>query len=159
MTGQTVTFSGSGSTDQDGTIAKYEWDLDANGTFERNTGATPTTTTTYATTGTRNVVLRVTDNGGKTATATLPVTVNSGGVSSYGDAVLDTAGLQHYWRLGETAGSVFADSKGTAVANATGGFTRGVPGGAGLGPQHRRALRREHRLTRGPTSRSPARTS
>ena len=132
--GQTVTFNGSGSTDPDGTIAKYEWDLDANGTFERNSGATPTTTTTYATAGTRSVVLRVTDNGGKTATAALPVTVNSGGVSSYGDAVLDTAGLLHYWRLGESSGSVFADSKGTAAANATGGFTRGVSGGPALDP-------------------------
>ena len=37
--GQTVTFNGSGSSDPDGTIAKYEWDLDANGTFERNSGA------------------------------------------------------------------------------------------------------------------------
>ena len=76
----------------------------------------------------------MTDNGGKTATAALPVTVNSGGVSNYGDAVLDTAGLQHYWRLGESSGSVFADSKGTAVANATGGFTRGVPGGPAFDP-------------------------
>jgi PKD repeat protein len=129
VTGQTVTLSGSGSSDRDGTIAKYEWDLDANGTFERSTGTTATTTTSYATAGTRSVVLRVTDNGGKTATATLPVTVNAGGVSSYGDAVLDTAGLQHYWRLGESAGSVFADSKGTAAATGSGGFTLGVPGG------------------------------
>ena len=41
--------------------------------------------------GTTNVGLRVTDNGGKTSTATLPVTVNSGGVSNYGDTVPDTA--------------------------------------------------------------------
>jgi PKD repeat protein len=131
---QTVTFNGSGSSDPDGTIAKYEWDLDANGTFERDSGASATTTTSYSTTGTRSVVLRVTDNGGKTATATLPVTVNAGGVSSYGDAVLDTAGLQHYWRLGESSGSVFADSKGTAHANAGGGRTLGVPGGPAFDP-------------------------
>ena len=44
MIGQTVTFNGSGSSDPDGTITKYEWDLDGNGTFELNTGATTTTT-------------------------------------------------------------------------------------------------------------------
>src|SRR4051812_38063586 len=32
--GDEVTFDGSGSIDPDGTIAKYEWDLDGNGTFE-----------------------------------------------------------------------------------------------------------------------------
>jgi YD repeat-containing protein len=132
--GQTVTFNGSGSSDQDGTIAKYEWDLDANGSFERDTGGSATVTTTYATAATRHVVLRVTDNGGKTGTATLPVTVNSGGVSNYGDGVLDTPGLTHYWRLGESSGSVFADSKGTAHATAGGGFTLGVPGGVAFDP-------------------------
>ena len=39
---QTVTFNASGSSDPDGTIAKYEWDLDGNGTYETNTGTTPT---------------------------------------------------------------------------------------------------------------------
>ena len=38
---QTVTFNGSASSDSDGTIAKYEWDLDGNGTFEIDSGATP----------------------------------------------------------------------------------------------------------------------
>ena len=36
--GQTVGFDGSASTDPDGPIAKYEWDIDGDGTFER-TGA------------------------------------------------------------------------------------------------------------------------
>ena len=39
-TGQPVTFDASGSTDPDGTIVKYEWDLDGNGTYETNTGST-----------------------------------------------------------------------------------------------------------------------
>ena len=36
--GQTVTFNASASTDPDGTIANYEWDLDGNGTFEQQAG-------------------------------------------------------------------------------------------------------------------------
>ena len=56
--------------------------------------STPTTTKTYATPGTVNVGLRVTDNGGKTATTTVTVTVKPGGISSYRDAVLDTPGLR-----------------------------------------------------------------
>ncbi|MEN3283116.1 MAG: hypothetical protein V7607_4256 [Solirubrobacteraceae bacterium] len=127
--GQATQFNGSGSADVDGTIAKYEWDLDGNGTYETDTGTTKTTSKTYTATGTTSVGLRVTDDGGKTATTTLPVTVNSGGVSNYGDAVLDTAGLVDYWRMGETTGPNFADSKGTTLGTTANGTTFGVPGG------------------------------
>src|SRR6185369_14628500 len=41
-TGESVTFDASASKDSDGTIAKYQWDLDGNGTFETSTGTTPT---------------------------------------------------------------------------------------------------------------------
>ena len=34
QTGQTVTFNGSASSDPDGPITKYEWDLDGDGTYE-----------------------------------------------------------------------------------------------------------------------------
>jgi len=137
IVGQTVQFNGSGSSDPDGTIVRYEWDIDGNGTYETDTGASPTTSSSYTSTGTLNVGLRVTDsgdNGGKTATATLPVTVNNGGVSSYGDAVLDTQGLVHYWRMGETLGPTFADSKGTTSATASGGVTFNTPGGVAGDP-------------------------
>ena len=39
-----VNFDASASSDPDGTIVKYEWDLDGNGSYETNTGTTPTTT-------------------------------------------------------------------------------------------------------------------
>ncbi len=56
--------------DPDGTIAKYEWDLDGNGTLrDRHRHDRRRSTNTYNTAGTVNVGLRVTDNGGKTATS------------------------------------------------------------------------------------------
>ena len=42
-----MAFNASGSTDVDGTITKYEWDLDGNGTYETDTGTTKTTIATY----------------------------------------------------------------------------------------------------------------
>ena len=74
VTGQQVTFSGAASTD-DGSIAKYEWDLDGNGSFERSTGTTPTVTTSFPTPGAPVVGLRVTDNDAATGTATTSVAV------------------------------------------------------------------------------------
>ena len=65
-TDQAVTFNASASSDPDGTIAKYEWDLDGNGTYETNTGTNPTVTHTYTAEGEFDVRLRVTDNGGAT---------------------------------------------------------------------------------------------
>jgi large repetitive protein len=54
-----VTFNGASSSDPDGSVASYAWDLDGDGTYEA-TGATPAHT--YATAGTVTVRLRVTDN-------------------------------------------------------------------------------------------------
>ncbi|TMK56776.1 MAG: PKD domain-containing protein [Actinobacteria bacterium] len=132
--GLQVSLDASGSKDPDGSIVKYEWDRDGNGTYETNTGTTPTTSTTYATPGTVQVSVRVTDNGGKQATQTIPVTVSVAGVSSYSDAVKDTPGLIHYWRLGETSGTSFADSVGSANATTKGGPTLGVSGGIAADP-------------------------
>jgi PKD repeat protein len=60
------------SRDSDGQIVKYEWDLDSNGSFEIDTGTTPTLTHTFeALTGLvdarkRTVRVRVTDDKGGT---------------------------------------------------------------------------------------------
>jgi PKD repeat protein len=74
-----VNFDGSGSTDPDGSIAKYEWDLDGNGSFESDTGLVATNSHIYAADGTVLVKLRVTDNQGSTNTDTVSIEV--GGVS------------------------------------------------------------------------------
>ncbi len=129
LVGEAVSFSAAGSEDPDGTIAKYEWDLDGNGSYETSTGTTPSATRTYSGAGEVQVGLRVTDNGGKTATATTAVTVVSNGVSNYSPTVLSTPGLAHYWRLNETSGTSFADSVGAGTATTSGGPTLGVAGG------------------------------
>ena len=74
--GATVTLDGSGSIDPNGTIADYAWDLDGNGTYETDTGTTPTTSTSFPVRGSHLIGLRITDNEGHTdaTTLTLPVT-------------------------------------------------------------------------------------
>jgi PKD repeat protein len=64
-----VVFDGSASGDPDGSIVKYEWDLDGNGAFETDSGSNPRAERSYAAAGVYNVKLRVTDNsGGQTDT-------------------------------------------------------------------------------------------
>src|SRR5215211_511660 len=80
--GQTVNFNGSASNDNGdpgGSIVNYEWDLDgdaANG-FEVDANASPTTSRSYPTPGTRSVRLRVTDNNAPAAPTPNTLTVNN----------------------------------------------------------------------------------
>ncbi len=132
--GEPISFDASSSKDPDGSVAKYEWDFDGNGTYETSGGSNPVISHSYATPGTYTVGLRVTDNGGKTATTTRSVSVNSGEISKYSDSVLATAGLVHYWRMGETTGGTFSDSKGSSPATTFGEPTLGVTGGVSNDP-------------------------
>jgi hypothetical protein len=75
LAGRPVTFDGSASTGLP--ITKYEWDLDGNGSFETNSGATPTVTQTYPSPGSFSIGLRVTDSEGQTATTTNALQVNT----------------------------------------------------------------------------------
>lgn len=65
-----VAFDGSGSSDDDGTIASYAWDF---GDGATSTDAKPSHT--YATAGNETVILKVTDNDGATDSVTKTVTV------------------------------------------------------------------------------------
>jgi PKD repeat protein len=125
--GQTVTFDASASADTDGRIVRYEWDLDGNGTFERSL-TTPTTTTSFATAGTATVRLRVTDDGGATATAERSVVVSGGTSGSYAQQILATPGIRHFWRMGERTGTTLADAAGGAAATTSGSPTLGAAG-------------------------------
>lgn len=73
--GSPITFDGSGSSDPDGTIIAWEWDLDGDGEFDDATGPTPSYTwgDDYA----GNIGLKVTDDDGATNTDTTTVTVEN----------------------------------------------------------------------------------
>jgi hypothetical protein len=75
--GQQVTFSAAGSSDPDGTIASYQWDLDGDGIRETAT-TVPSASTTYQSTGARTVSVRVADNkGAESASASTSIDVTA----------------------------------------------------------------------------------
>jgi PKD repeat protein len=79
----TVHFSAFGSNDPDGKIVRYEWDLDANGSFETDASSTiGYTSYTYAKPGEYTISLRVTDDRGGTATTSVVVSARHPAASS-----------------------------------------------------------------------------
>lgn len=74
-TGSPVAFSASASSDPDGSVVRYEWDLDGDGSFETDTGSQPMTTRSYPTAGTKTIGLRVTDDQNLTGVTTRSVGV------------------------------------------------------------------------------------
>ncbi len=75
--GDTVTFDASGSSDSDGSVVSYEWDLNGDGTFERDTGPDPTTSKSFTAPEQVTVTVRVADNDGKVTDETEIVEVRS----------------------------------------------------------------------------------
>ena len=63
--GEPVAFDASDSSDANGSVKKYEWDLDGNGTFEHDTGKDPTADRVFSNTKQVTVTVRVTDDDGK----------------------------------------------------------------------------------------------
>lgn len=72
--GQQVDFDADPSTDPDGSITAYDWDLDGDGTWDA-TGQTQNHS--YESAGTVEVTLRVTDDDGNTATQTKQLEVST----------------------------------------------------------------------------------
>ncbi|MFB6300243.1 MAG: PKD domain-containing protein [Halobacteriales archaeon] len=70
--GDPIDFDGSNSSDPDGTISAYEWDVDGDG-FDDGTAASITHTYPAGTDYTQTVRLRVTDNDGGTDMATVDI--------------------------------------------------------------------------------------
>lgn len=71
-----VDFTGGGSTDPDGSIAAYQWDLDGDG-FVDHDSPLPKVTHMYTTPGTVTVVLQVVDDDGAADTTTVPIIVGA----------------------------------------------------------------------------------
>lgn len=82
--GDTIVFNASGSTDVDGSIQNYEWDIGADGSYELSSTA-PSISLTWDSLnsfgitddGDYQVQLKVRDNGGATDTQTFIVSVNN----------------------------------------------------------------------------------
>ncbi len=70
-----VSFRGSGS-DPGGSIVKYEWDFNGDGTYDFSSATSATTSFTFNSPGTFTVAFRVTDNEGKTGIDTIDITIN-----------------------------------------------------------------------------------
>ena len=73
--GVPLQFSGAG-TDEDGTIAKYEWDFDGDGVYEWSSTENGLNTYIYNNEGTYTATLRVTDNDGFSNIDTVEVTIS-----------------------------------------------------------------------------------
>jgi PKD repeat protein len=105
----TVNFNGSGSSDPDGSITAYAWDLDGDGQYDDSTAQQPSFT--YTTGGTYTVRLRVTDNQSAQDVSD-PITITaSSGSTTYATEILADSPLA-YWRLGEASGATAADASG-----------------------------------------------
>ncbi len=90
--GGTARFDASSSTDPDGPIVRYQWDLDGNGSFETDTRATPRASRRYLRAGKVRVALRVTDGAGATGEVRRQLTIARRPALS-ADSKLDRIGL------------------------------------------------------------------
>jgi hypothetical protein len=70
-----VTLDASRSTDALTAVRDHEWDLDGNGSFERDTGSDPTTSRRYRRVGTHRIRVRVADAAGNRDTAVVRLRV------------------------------------------------------------------------------------
>jgi hypothetical protein len=77
LPGRTVSFDASKSSDPNGQITGVVWDLDGNGTFETDTGASLVTTKSFPAPTTVQAQVQVTDSGGNTSVAGGRLTVTA----------------------------------------------------------------------------------
>lgn len=109
-----VTFDGRTSSDPDGDVLTYAWDLDGDGAYDDSTSATPRRT--YAA-GTTTVRLRVDDGQGHTATTSTQV--QAGNTAPTLGTITPTDALS--WKVGDRisfAGSATDAQDGTLPASA-----------------------------------------
>ena len=78
-TGEPVTFDASGSRDEDGSITKFEWDLDGDGSTSATPGREPVAEKTYSVPDSVTVTVRVSDDDGKATDETMVVRIGGPG--------------------------------------------------------------------------------
>ena len=132
VAGQPVSFDASGSTD-DGTIVRYEWDLDGNGSYETDGGASPMVTRSFPNATVMSIGVRATDDDGRTAVARSPLVVNApagaGGGTGGGSPGFDPGAPDGSGDSGGSGGSGgSAGSKGGS--SGSGGGSSGAGAGA-----------------------------
>jgi hypothetical protein len=120
-----VTFNGSTSSDPDGSIVKYEWDLDGNGSYETDGGASPLVTRSFPNATVMSIGVRATDDDGRTAVARAPLVVNAppgagGGGAGGGSSPFDP-------------GAPAPDGPGGSGGSGGAGGSKGGAGGSGGG--------------------------
>lgn len=111
LIGQALTLNGTQSSDPDGTIVAYAWNL---GNGATGTGASPAVS--YAAAGSYTVTLTVTDNGGATASASTTVTVTQPATASLSDDFSDGTRDASKWNAGTVVGQYLIGAAGYDTA-------------------------------------------
>jgi PKD repeat protein len=91
----TVNFNGSGSSDPNGDVLTYAWDLDGDGALDDSTASQPTYT--YTQQGSYTATLRVTDPGGLSDTEAVVISVGNTAPT----ATIASPGAGTTWRVGD----------------------------------------------------------
>jgi hypothetical protein len=73
--GAPIAIDAARSSDADGTVISYAFDLDGNGSYETHCGASPSAAASFGSAGPVTIGLLVTDSGGATSTTSATVTV------------------------------------------------------------------------------------
>ncbi len=126
--GVPVRLDASASSSELGSISDYAWDFDGSKSYSTDGGGSATISHTFSTPGTYTVDLRVKDSLGVAATVSHTLTVGAA-LGQYEQAVEKTSDVAHFWPMGESSGSSFADVLDGANASLAGGVSLGEPGG------------------------------
>jgi hypothetical protein len=126
--GSPVRLDASGSSSPSGSITDYAWDFNGSESYSTDGGGSATISHTFSAPGTYTVDLRVKDSLGETATVSHTITVGAA-LGQYEQAVEQTPDVAHFWPMGESSGSSFADVLEGANASLAGGVSLGEAGG------------------------------
>jgi hypothetical protein len=139
--GDTVNFTASAADTDGGRITAYKWDLDGDGSYERDTGTNAVTTKTYTAHEKLTVTVRVCDNDRKATDETMVVNVGSaplqepaaqlGSNSTGGDCPIpDTTAPQTTIDSNPAAATTSTAARFTFSANEPGTFSCSLDGAA-----------------------------